>query len=260
MDDGGADGSISEVLCRFCVAKARGSNPRKKRSVPKVDATVLGQFTVVNESNECCNSCGHQMRKAQAMLSSGDDKKKGTKRKSATGAGTVPGAAGSVDNQQGPSDGAEGSLDAVEVSNSCSAILQRHKTSIDQGVKTSITNLVLGLLKPRDGDAANGGSHRVVSWRRRTDIYVALRPLTLALVVVAGEACPRARRAACDKREGGRSESESASEAAGGGEGSELFSRFLFVLGSRSYRNPTHRDMAARGAGDEAGQKGSQLK
>ena len=70
------------------------------------------------------------------------------------------GAAGSASSQQGPPDSAEGSL---EVSNSCSAILQRAKASIGQAGNTWTTNLALGLLKPRRGDAGNAGGHRVVS-------------------------------------------------------------------------------------------------
>ena len=73
------------------------------------------------------------------------------------------GAAGSASSQQGPPDSAEGSLEDEVVSNSCSAILQRAKASIGQAGNTWTTNLALGLLKPRRGDAGNAGGHRVVS-------------------------------------------------------------------------------------------------
>ena len=94
----------------------------------------------------------------------GDGKKLPKKRKWTPIAEPDDGAAGSASSQQGPPDSAEGSLeDEVEVSNSCSAILQRAKASIGQAGNTWTTNLALGLLKPRRGDAGNAGGHRVVS-------------------------------------------------------------------------------------------------
>ena len=94
----------------------------------------------------------------------GDGKKLPKKRKWTPIAEPDDGAAGSASSQQGPPDSAEGSLeDEVEVSNSCSAILQRAKASIGQGGITWTTKLELGLLKPRRSDAGNAGGHRAVS-------------------------------------------------------------------------------------------------
>ena len=94
----------------------------------------------------------------------GDGKAKGKKRKRPAAAGSEAGAAGSASSQQGPPDSVEGSLEEEEeISDSCSAILRRAKKSIGQGGNTSTRNLVLGLLKQRDGDKGKEGGRRVVS-------------------------------------------------------------------------------------------------
>ena len=60
-----APNTDSDVLCRFCEAKARSQNaPKRKRTVPKSNESVLLAFRIVNQSLECCARCEGSLRRA----------------------------------------------------------------------------------------------------------------------------------------------------------------------------------------------------
>jgi len=157
----------SDVLCRFCEAKARSQKaPTRKRTVPKANESVLMAFPIVNQSLECCASCERSLRRAikSAPADTRDDgvgEEGGTRRAAAS-----EDAEAAANSAQPSADSGEGSL-SESISECQADILKRWRNSLptqQQGAtRGTIRNLVLGLLKVQENEeTANEGKERMV--------------------------------------------------------------------------------------------------